>query len=220
MKLSTVFNRGRISKLLTALLIGGLIPAFLPTPAAAAPACVLNTDYTRDTSTSPGFTILKFIKAGSCSFRNADAITSFEYLIVGGGGGGGAHVGGGGGGGGVLQGSSTMAGLGAVPISVGAGGTGAWVTTSWQTYGSNGGNSSLNGIVAYGGGVGGIWNTVAPGNGTNVVGSAGGSGQAFNTYNGTAGQGNRGGAGNNTQPHAAGGGGGALRRGLRPAVWR
>ena len=210
MKLSTVFNRARISKLLTALLIGGLIPALLPTSAVAAPACVLNTDYTRDTSTSPGSTILKFIKAGSCSFRNADAITSFEYLIVGGGGGGGAHVGGGGGGGGVLQGSSTMAGLGAVPITVGVGGDGAHANASgWVNTGSNGGNSSLNGVVAFGGGKGGIWQTYAPGYVNGSVGSAGGSGWSGNYGGGTTGQGRAGGTGFDVQPHAAGGGGGA-----------
>ena len=210
MKVSAVFNRTRISKLITALLIGGLFPTFLPTPAGAAPACVLNTDYTKDTSSVSGYTILKFTKTGSCSFRNTEAITSFDYLIVGGGGGGGAHVGGGGGGGGVRQGTTSISGLGAIPITVGVGGTGAWVSQSaWQTYGTNGGNSSLNSLIAYGGGVGGIWNTVAPGNGANVVGSVGGSGQVYNTYVGTAGQGNLGGAGNNVQPHAAGGGGGA-----------
>jgi hypothetical protein len=209
-KVSAVFNRARISKLLTALLIGGLVPAFLPTPASAAPACILNTDYTRDTSTSPGSTILKFTKAGSCSFRNADAITSFEYLIVGGGGGGGAHVGGGGGGGGVLQGSSTMAGLGAVPITVGVGGDGAHANASgWVNTGSNGGNSSLNGVVAFGGGKGGIWQTYAPGYVNGSVGSAGGSGWSGNYGGGTTGQGRAGGTGFDVQPHAAGGGGGA-----------
>jgi hypothetical protein len=185
-----------------------------PSPAVAAPACVLNTDYTKDTSSVSGYTILKFTKTGSCSFRNTEAITSVDYLVVGGGGGGGAHVGGGGGGGGVIQGTTSIAGLGAIPVTVGSGGTGAWINQSaWQTYGSNGGYSSLNGLIAYGGGVGGIWNTVAPGNGSNVVGSAGGSGQVYNSYVGTSGQGNNGGAGNNVQPHAAGGGGGAGQAG-------
>jgi hypothetical protein len=197
----------RLSKILILAILVSLFDT--PSPAVAANACILNTDYTKDTTTTPGYTILSFTNAGSCSFRNTDSITNLEYLVVGGGGGGGAHVGGGGGGG-VIQGTTTFAGLGAIPITVGSGGTGAWVTQSaWQTYGSNVGNSSLNRLVAYGGGVGGIWNTVAPGNGANIVGSAGGSGQAYNSYLGTSGQGNKGGSGNDVQPHAAGGGGGA-----------
>ncbi|CAN2208603.1 Concanavalin A-like lectin/glucanases superfamily [Candidatus Nanopelagicaceae bacterium] len=215
----TFLKPARISRSVTVVLalallqsIAGpiLLPKLSTSSASAANACVLGTDYTKDTSSLPGYTILKFTNAGSCSFRNTEAITTIDYLIVGGGGGGGAHVGGGGGGGGVLQASNyNISGKGAIPITVGAGGTGAWVTTSWQSYGSNGGNSSLNGVVAYGGGVGGIWNTNAPGYLSGSVGSAGGAGYAYDYTGGTPGQGRAGGWGNGTQPHAAGGGGGA-----------
>lgn len=210
MNFRIAFSRSRISKATIACLLAGFFPVVVAPQANAVAACVLNTDYIKDTSSVAGYTILKFTRAGSCSFRNTDAITSFEYLIVGGGGGGGAHVGGGGGGGGVLTGNSTMAGLGAIPITVGAGGTGAWITQSaWQTYGSNGGNSSLNGVTAYGGGVGGIWQTYAPGYVSGSVGSAGGSGYSYNWGGGTSSQGKSGGTGFDVQPHAAGGGGGA-----------
>jgi hypothetical protein len=206
----TAFNRVRLSRILVFILFVPLFQATSIELSNAAPACVLNTDYTKDTLSVANYTILKFTKAGSCSFRNIESITSFEYLIVGGGGGGGAHVGGGGGGGGVLQGSSSVSGLGAFPITVGAGGTGAWATQSgWTTTGSNGGNSTLNSLVAYGGGVGGIWTTYAPGYLNGSVGSAGGSGHAGDYGGGTTGQGKGGGTGHNVQPHAAGGGGGA-----------
>lgn len=216
-RFSQALNFHRIARFLSTVLVITLLQtvAGITAPSAnAANACVLGTDYSKDTSSLPGFTILRFTKVGSCSFRNTEAITSIDYLIVGGGGGGGAHVGGGGGGGGVLQGSGySVAGLGAIPITVGVGGTGAWVTTSWQSYGTNGGNSSLNGVTAFGGGVGGIWNTAAPGYVNGVVGSAGGAGYVYDYAGGTPGQGRAGGWGNNTQPHAAGGGGGAGQAG-------
>jgi len=209
-KVSSAFSRVRISRILVIILFLPLLQITSIEIGNAAPACVLNTDYTKDTSSVANYTILKFTKSGSCSYRNIDSITSFEYLIVGGGGGGGAHVGGGGGGGGVLQGTSSVSGLGAFPITVGAGGTGAWATQSgWTTTGSNGGNSTLNNLVAFGGGVGGIWNTYAPGYVNGSVGSAGGSGHAGDYGGGTTGQGKGGGTGHNVQPHAAGGGGGA-----------
>ena len=210
MNLGPRFTGIRISRVLVFLLVLPFLQVASIDLGNAAPACVLNTDYTKDTSSVANYTILKFTKAGSCSFRNIDSITSFEYLVVGGGGGGGAHVGGGGGGGGVLQGTSSVSGLGAFPITVGAGGTGAWATQSgWTTTGSNGGNSTLNSVVAYGGGVGGIWTTYAPGYLNGYVGSAGGSGHAGDYGGGTTGQGKGGGTGHNVQPHAAGGGGGA-----------
>ena len=216
-RFSQALNSHRIARFLSTVLVVTLLQsvAGITAPSAnAANACVLGTDYSKDTSSLPGFTILRFTKVGSCSFRNTEAITSIDYLIVGGGGGGGAHVGGGGGGGGVLQGSGySVAGLGAIPITVGVGGTGAWVTTAWQSYGTNGGNSTLNGVTAFGGGVGGIWNTNAPGYLNGVVGSAGGAGFVYDYAGGTPGQGRAGGWGNNTQPHAAGGGGGAGQAG-------
>lgn len=84
-----------------------------------------------------------------------------EYLIVAGGGGGGMDMGGGGGGGGVLTGT-TVLGPGTYSITVGAGGAGAPAGgTNGQPSGHQftiravaGGNSTFNGLTAYGGGYG------------------------------------------------------------------
>lgn len=102
-----------------------------------------------------------------------------DVLVVGGGGGGGASYGGGGGGGGggvvYRQGFAVTGGV--YRVSVGAGGAGA-DGSSESLAGGNGGNSSVFGLVAFGGGGGGKnWDGAG-------VGGCGGGGGA--TYNGNA----------------------------------
>jgi hypothetical protein len=144
-----------------------------------------------------------------------------EYLIVGGGGGGGMDMGGGGGGGGVLLGT-TVLGPGTYSITVGAGGAGAPAAgTAGQPSGHQytipataGGNSTFNGLTAYGGGFGGSsYRGYTPG----IAGGNGGSGGGASGYNdnagtfyggtGVSGQGFAG--GNSTAAYYSGGGGGA-----------
>jgi hypothetical protein len=143
-----------------------------------------------------------------------------EYLIVGGGGGGGTNMGGGGGGGGVLVGNTILT-PGTYTITVGAGGAGAPAGTTGvhpTVTGSNGGNSTFNGLTAFGGGWGGVsYNTQGLGI---HFGNSGGSGGGSSGYNndgaapgaygsgaGVSGQGFRGGYQGNA--YYSGGGGGA-----------
>jgi len=138
-----------------------------------------------------------------------------DYLIVAGGGGGGSRMGGGGGGGGVLAGYCYMkegTGGGSYTATIGAGGAGNAGVTTWD--GSDGGNSTFNGLTAIGGGGG--------GGGTNTEGGAdghdGGSGGGASGFNsgtptgvggsGTIGQGNDGGDQNGSYYPGSGGGGG------------
>ncbi len=148
------------------------------------------------------------------SFVGGDTTLPVEYLLVGGGGGGGTNMGGGGGGGGVLTGSTILA-VGTYSIGVGGGGGGAPAGTGAHpsTVGSNGGNSTFNGLTAYGGGYGGL----SPNSMGYQTGNAGGCGGGASGYNntgssasggaGTAGQGYRG--GNQGGAYYSGGGGGA-----------
>jgi prepilin-type N-terminal cleavage/methylation domain-containing protein len=145
-----------------------------------------------------------------------------EYLIVAGGGGGGAGAqaannGGGGGAGGFRTGSLDVA-VGAIPVTIGAGGTGGTETA----IGTNGGNSQFSTIVAAGGGAGGGGQ---PGfSYFSLVGGSGGGGAfAAGVTNGAAGntpstspaQGFSGGNGifPIVNPFWAGGGGGAAQVG-------
>ena len=95
-----------------------------------------------------------------------------SMLLVGGGGGGGSKQGGGGGGGGVIYTNITVS-SGIYSLAVGLGGKGAPNKTTLNT---SGGNSSLFGFLAFGGGAGG---TYGGGNRNGVscqLGAAGGSG--------------------------------------------
>ena len=127
-----------------------------------------------------------------------------DYLIVAGGGGGGGRRGGGGGGGGVLTGYCYMTGN-TYTITVGAGGSGGVGTGPYV--GSDGGDSTFNGLTAIGGGGGG---------GNTVDGRAGGSGGGGSGYSsetggsGTVGQGYDGRDNNGTGYAGAGGGGAGL----------
>ena len=133
-----------------------------------------------------------------------------DYVIVGGGGGGGGdgRSGGGGGGGGVLFGTF-IAVVGTYAAEVGDGGA----ISGRNEANTNGGNSSLFGVTALGGGHGATEGVDAS------VGASGGGGMArrfgggaFNSFNaadGTSGQGNSGGATTGTDnPNGSGWGGG------------
>jgi len=133
-----------------------------------------------------------------------------EYLIVAGGGGTGWDVGGGGGGGGVLSGTSTRTKNSTFSLSIGDGGNSHPLNTS-NSKGENGGNSTLFGLTAIGGGGGGSYNA----NGNGKVGGSGGggggqseSGGAGQGAQGTPGQGYAGGN-DSGGSYGSGGGGGA-----------
>ncbi|AOR29205.1 hypothetical protein FORMB_21820 [Formosa sp. Hel1_33_131] len=145
--------------------------------------------------------------------------TNIEYLIVGGGGSAGISGGfspsGGGGGGGVLTNTTTIANAN-TPIVVGQGGVPVFTGVFSTSSATNGGDSSLGGITATGGGAGGsshVVNTIggvaAPIYGAGLNGGSGGGGGRANTNTAggqpTAGQGNTGGQGAN--PNSGGGGG-------------
>lgn len=150
------------------------------------------------------------LSAGDNDFSFAGL--AVDYLIVGGGGGGGSTAnntgrrGGGGGAGGLLQGTGASI-SGTQTITVGAGGTGG---VQNGARGANGGNSSISGIVggtAIGGGGGASAHGQLPGDG-----GSGGGEYGSNTVGpglGTAGQGNNGGQGTNTEGGGGGGAGGA-----------
>jgi hypothetical protein len=118
----------------------------------------------------------------------------------------GTEGGGGGGAGGLVLASGTI-GIGTYPVVIGQGGIGASIPSA----GNNGGNSSFNGTIAYGGGGGGANSYVVDGvcNGKNggSGGGAGASRSATPTTGGTKtiGQGSNGG----DSTGYAGGGGGA-----------
>jgi hypothetical protein len=135
-----------------------------------------------------------------------------EHLIVAGGGGGGSDNAGGGGGGGVLVGSGILA-TADHPIVIGAGG--APSGNNNQNLQTNGGNSSFNGLTAFGGGQGG---NGQPGARARTAGGSGGGGhgEQFDPDGpptttgaaGTVGQGFAGGNGNRSTTNGSGDGGG------------
>ncbi|MCX6737225.1 MAG: fibronectin type III domain-containing protein, partial [Candidatus Parcubacteria bacterium] len=152
-----------------------------------------------------------------------DTASQAKVLVVAGGGGGGADFGGGGGAGGFRYYSSFSISAGAIPVTVGNGGTGA----TNEIPGTSGQNSIFSNITAAGGGMGGGSRTYS------VSGSSGGGGGGFKaqTYgvgaNGNAPttsplQGNNGGNGygiNFDIKGAAGGGGGAGAVGTNAIIY-
>ena len=149
----------------------------------------------------------------SGNFVNTIASLSVEYLVVAGGGGGGGNQGGGGGGaGGYRTGSATLS---AATYAASIGGGGGNGGNGNSGFGSDGGNSSFNGLTSTGGGGGANMNTGAQA----VNGRSGGSGSGGSHWlngsssggSGTSGQGNNGGGGLDTESlgHNGGAGGGA-----------
>jgi hypothetical protein len=164
-----------------------------------------------------------------CVFATSGVFTpsftgTIEILVVAGGGGGGSDMGGGGGAGGVISSRSvSVTANSPVTVTVGAGGTGAPAGQGGHatTKGTNGGNSVFGSNTAIGGGAAGT-SYYTFGNSFGNSGGSGGGGSGYNngvtpalstgtgfgaSGTGTAGQGNRGGWGNNS--YYSGGGGGA-----------
>lgn len=127
-----------------------------------------------------------------------------SLIVAGGGGGGGSTAGGGGAGGLVFTGNQTISAT-SYPITVGSGGA----SSTQQTSGYSGTNSSFNGLTAIGGGGGGY--STGSGGGGGLAGGSGGGGETYySSYGpggGTAGQGYAGGAGGAGYTNAGGGGG-------------
>jgi hypothetical protein len=155
---------------------------------------------------SDGYTYHAFTSSGT--FTPSTALTCDVLAVAGGGGGGGNH-GGGGGAGGVLYTSTSSFSATGYSVTVGAAGTGANSTAPSPS--TNGTNSSVNSLVAIGGGRGGCFSN-------NIQGNNGGSGGGAYTSAGlgTAGQGNNGGEENPNYALTGGGGGGAGAVGESP----
>ncbi len=155
------------------------------------------------------YRVHKFTKVGSANL-NCYSDKTLEYLIVGGGGGGGnggqAYDGnnggaGGGGAGGFLSGTMSTKSKSTLSIFVGSGGSA----------GVKGGDSSLENIIAYGGGFG-AYPGQAIKNNTILNGGSGGGASDFGLGGlGVSGQGSNGcsGSGSTSYTRRGGGGGGA-----------
>ena len=96
-------------------------------------------------STSSGYTIVKFVDPGECTWTSPTDTTEIRGLIVGGGGGGGGSylMGGGGGGGGYLSFETLTITNQVLKINVGAGGTGGGSTLG-SSISQNGETSSVS----------------------------------------------------------------------------
>lgn len=166
------------------------------------------------------YIVHRYITTGAASFVPVAGVEEIEYLLVGGGGGGGTTTGfsnGAGGGGGA---GGLVTNLGEAALAVTAGntytitvGTGGNAGGAGLVSGTNGGNSSIDTIVALGGG---------GGSGGNVVGQTGGSGggsrgnaggAAAQPGSASGGDGFAGGGGTAASGDSGGGGGGAAGAG-------
>ncbi len=137
-----------------------------------------------------------------------DGATIDVLVVAGGGGGGYGSFGAGGGAGGVKYLTAQAITVGSFPVVVGAGGTGGLVN------GTDGGNSSFNGIISTGGGHGGGTGALVGGNGgsggggAGITSSAGGNGIAGQGFNGVNGSGLYGGGGGGASATGSGPNGG------------
>jgi len=174
---------------------------------------------TESTYTSGG-TIYKVHTFTSSGTFTAESSGSVDVLVVAGGGGGGCWVAGGGGAGGMIIRPGLSITAGAKTVTIGAGGTGGYNPGNYggMPNGTVGGNSSVLGLTALGGGLGSMWDQTHDVNG----GSGGGGAVDVSAPNGlglqpsqsgdsgTYGYGNNGGGKAGTPSgHGATGGGGA-----------
>lgn len=169
---------------------------------------------TFDTSSGYTWRVHTFLSNGTLSIVSLGVDALIEYLIVGGGGSGARNsaaasgvAAGGGGGGGMLEGNITPSSLTTYSVVVGAGAPGPTTIRN----GFNGSDSSIFGVVAFGGGAG-VWEDPRDGK----DGGNGGGAGATNTDPGVGGAalnvgGFRGGNGaeNGVLAWSGGGGGGA-----------
>jgi len=167
------------------------------------------------------YIVERFTGAGSYNWTVPDGVTTAEYLVVGGGGGAGGWSGansncywnGGGGAGGLITGTMNVTSGTNLSLTVGGGG----VAGAKNVNGSNGSDSALGTLIAYGGGGGGTPRSVGLNGGSG--GGGGGTDSGNNPAGGTAlqptsstgGYGNNGGNGymnvGGGEIAAAGGGG-------------
>jgi hypothetical protein len=179
-----------------------------------------------DTSSAPGYTIVKFPKSyiNSNDGWTAPAnVSQLSAVVVGGGGGGNSWtdnsgwVGGGGGAGGFQNLSSLNVTPGSIySVVVGQGGFGGTTASNaTSAAGNNGQDSKFSSFTSYGGGAGSGYGGGASGFAvSHATGANGGSGGGGGTYSGsggvgTSGQGNNGGAASGACCNSGGGGGSA-----------
>ena len=164
-------------------------------------------------TTSGSYKIHTFTTVGTSSFSisSIGSTPSIEYLIVGGGGAGGSNNNcGGGGAGGLIYNTASLS-VGAYAVTIGQSGS----VASGVSNGNNGGNSTFNGLVAFGGGGGG--GSTAGSNGGSGGGNGGGGFSGTGTVSAIGlqptssygGFGNNGGASAGASSYPGGGGGGA-----------
>ena len=164
-------------------------------------------------TTSGSYKIHTFTTVGTSSFTisSIGSTPSVEYLIVGGGGAGGSNNNcGGGGAGGLIYNTASLS-VGAYAVTVGQSGS----VASGVSNGNNGGNSTFNGLVAFGGGGGG--GSTAGSNGGSGGGNGGGGfggtdsggGAGLQPTSSYGGFGNKGGFSAGASSYPGGGGGGA-----------
>ena len=149
--------------------------------------------------------IHSFTNVGTSTFTVISGSLSCDVVVVAGGGGGVTWISGGGGGGGVIITNTSWSGVNSVIVGLGGGVKRGG--DSAEGPGTNGGNSSISSLVAYGGGCAGSeWNfkyNASPG------GCGGGGGHTGLGGAGTNGQGYAGGDGYGSPPYTGAGGGGA-----------
>lgn len=175
---------------------------------------------TPDTSSSPGYTVLKFTTIGTCNWSIPAGVTRADILVVGGGGAGGTRAGGGGGAGGYLYfPNEAVIANQSINITVGAGGLGVLTNSA-----GNGGDSSFGSLtIAKGGGGGGGAVTAgdtarsgkAGGSGGGAAGNSAGNASA-SIGMGTSVQGFDGGLARTLNAWPGGGGGGSASAGTTP----
>ena len=164
-------------------------------------------------TTSGSYKVHTFTTVGTSSFTisSIGSTPSIEYLIVGGGGAGGSNNNcGGGGAGGLIYNTASLS-VGAYAVTVGQSGS----VASGVSNGNNGGNSTFNGLVAFGGGGGG--GSTAGSNGGSGGGNGGGGfggtdsggGAGLQPTSSYGGFGNKGGFSGGASSYPGGGGGGA-----------
>ena len=140
---------GKYPRLVLSVLIG-FVPSFIFIPTSQAAAC------SPTTTTYSSYTVLSFTTTGTCTWTApADISTADILLIGGGGGGGGGAFGGGGGAGGFVEKLNHSFTTGTTyTIVVGAGGAGGAASLTVPNNGATGGDTSIDAIVAAGGGYG------------------------------------------------------------------
>jgi uncharacterized protein YjdB len=172
--------------------------------------------YTFPTATTCPATYNVTVKAVA-PIGGAGMTAEMQVLMVAGGGGAGTEMGGGGGGGGVIFNPTLYVPSSSTPFSIVVGAGGAGTPQGQRVRGSNGSNTTFNGLIALGGGGGATGhniNSAPAGNGGSGGGASGGGTPANGNGSapgfGTAGQGFNGADGKGTWYPGGGGGAGGI----------